>query len=57
LYNVIIAKARASSSSLGAFDARWPATAIAITDNEGPTHTAVTNDWPRSNPKGYGEWF
>ena len=38
-------------------DARWTATAIAITDNEGPTYTAVTDDWPRSNPKGYGEWF
>ena len=38
-------------------DAHWTATAIAITDNEGPTYTAVTDDWPRSNPKGYGEWF
>jgi len=38
-------------------DARWTATAIAITDNEGPTYTAVTDDWPRSNPKGYSEWF
>ncbi|MBR1019262.1 nucleotidyltransferase [Bradyrhizobium viridifuturi] len=38
-------------------DARWTATAIAITDNECPTYTAVTEDWPRSNPKGYSEWF
>lgn len=40
-----------------ALDARWTATAIAITDNECPTYTAVTDDWPRSNPKGYSEWF
>lgn len=38
-------------------DARWTVTAIAITDNEGPTYTSLTEDWPRSNPKGYGEWF
>lgn len=38
-------------------DARWTATAIAITDNEYPTYSAVTEDWPRSNPKGYSEWF
>jgi hypothetical protein len=37
--------------------ARWTGTAIAITDNECPTYTAVTDDWPRSNPKGYSEWF
>lgn len=38
-------------------DARWTATAIAITDKESATYTAVTDDWPRSNPKGYCEWF
>lgn len=38
-------------------DARWTGTAIAITDNECPTYTAITDDWPRSNPKGYSEWF
>ena len=38
-------------------DARWTITAIAITDKEGPTYYAVTDDWPRSNPKGYCEWF
>lgn len=38
-------------------DARWTSTAIVITDNEGPTYTLVTDDWPRSNPKGYSEWF
>lgn len=38
-------------------DARWTATAIAITDNEGETYSTVTEDWPRSNPKGYSEWF
>jgi hypothetical protein len=38
-------------------DARWTSTAIAITDNEGPTYAYITDDWPRSNPKGYSEWF
>lgn len=39
------------------FDARWADTAIAITDREVPTYTVRTQAWPRSNPKGYGEWF
>lgn len=38
-------------------DARWAASAIAITDNERPNYRVITNDWPRSNPKGYIEWF
>ena len=39
------------------FDTRWTSTAIVITDNESPTYNLVTDDWPRSNPKGYSEWF
>lgn len=39
------------------FDARWAMTAISITDNEGPYYLLRTNEWPRSNPKGYLEWF
>ncbi len=39
------------------FDARWASTAIAITDNERPNYRQITGDWPRSNPKGYLEWF
>lgn len=39
------------------FDARLAGTAIAITDNERANYRAITNDWPRSNPKGYLEWF
>lgn len=39
------------------FDARWAATAIAITDNERTNYHSISNDWPRSNPKGYLEWF
>jgi hypothetical protein len=38
-------------------DARWTSTAVAITDNEAQTYTYITDDWPRSNPKGYSEWF
>jgi hypothetical protein len=38
-------------------DARFAATAIGITDNERPDYTAMSNDWPRSNPKGYITWF
>lgn len=39
------------------FDARWAGTAIAITDNERADYQMITSDWPRSNPKGYLEWF
>ena len=38
-------------------DARWADTAIAITDRDEPNYTVLTTDWPRSNPKGYAEWF
>jgi len=31
--------------------------AIAITDNTHPNYAEVNPDWPRSNPKGYAEWF
>lgn len=39
------------------YDAHWTRTAIAITDNEVPTYPLVTDHWPHSNPKGYGDWF
>lgn len=38
-------------------DARFADTAIAITDNEVPQYYEITDDWPRSNPRGYAEWF
>ncbi|UFX12816.1 nucleotidyltransferase [Sinorhizobium meliloti] len=38
-------------------DTRWASTAIAITDVEDPAYLVPTMDWPRSNPKGYSEWF
>lgn len=38
-------------------DARWADTAIGITDNEADNYTVITEDWPRSNPKGYLQWF
>lgn len=38
-------------------EARWAGTAIAITDNEHLEYRQITHDWPRSNPKGYLEWF
>jgi len=39
------------------FDAQFAETAIAITDNEVPEYYVITDDWPRSNPRGYAEWF
>lgn len=39
------------------FDTRWAETAIAITDRDAATFWLVTSDWPRSNPKGYAQWF
>ena len=38
-------------------DATFADTAIAITDDEAPHFCVLTNDWPRSNPRGYAEWF
>lgn len=38
-------------------DTKWVDTAIGITDNEVENYTEITEDWPRSNPKGYLEWF
>lgn len=38
-------------------DATFADTAIAITDNEELSYNTITDDWPRSNPRGYVEWF
>ena len=38
-------------------DAQWSDTAIAITDNEVPNYYDITDEWPRSNPKGFAKWF
>jgi SMODS domain-containing protein len=38
-------------------DTRFAETAIAITDNEVPEFYEITEAWPRSNPRGYAEWF
>ncbi|QSY96047.1 nucleotidyltransferase [Rhizobium bangladeshense] len=37
--------------------AYWASTAISITDRRVQNYRVVTNDWPRSNPKGYSTWF
>lgn len=38
-------------------DTRWASTAISITDRREPNYRLITEDWPRSNPKGYANWF
>tara|TARA_R110000772_G_scaffold108722_4_gene211830 strand:+ start:40498 stop:41706 length:1209 start_codon:yes stop_codon:yes gene_type:complete len=38
-------------------DTQWVETAIGITDNEEDNYSVITDDWPRSNPKGYLQWF
>ena len=35
----------------------WSDFAIAITDNTHPNYSQIVSEWPRSNPKGYAEWF
>ena len=35
----------------------WSNFAIAITDNTLPNYNRIDSEWPRSNPKGYAEWF
>ena len=36
---------------------RWSETAIVITDVRSPVFETISDDWQRSNPKGYAEWF
>lgn len=38
-------------------DLRWSETAMVITDIESPVYHEISDDWQRSNPKGYAEWF
>lgn len=38
-------------------DNRWSETAISITDRRLPNYMQRTELWPRSNPKGYSNWF
>lgn len=38
-------------------DTAYTETAIAITDQDHEHYNFVSDDWPRSNPKGYAEWF
>lgn len=38
-------------------DLKWSDTAIAITDIRSPYYEYISDQWPRSNPKGYAEWF
>ena len=39
------------------YGVNWVDTSIAITDREHPHFTLNSNDWPRSNPRGYAKWF
>ncbi len=43
--------------SRGAAPSNWSDSAIAITDNTLPNYDQIDSEWPRSNPKGYAEWF
>lgn len=38
-------------------DLRWSDTAIVITDTHSPVYEYISDDWQRSNPKGYAAWF
>lgn len=39
------------------YSARWSETAIAITDQDHYAYREIADDWPHSNPKGFGNWF
>ena len=43
--------------SRGIEPSNWLDFAIAITDNTFPNYNRIDPEWPRSNPKGYAEWF
>ena len=47
----LLLKSRGYSPSI------WSDFAIAITDNTLPNYSQIDPDWPRSNPKGYADWF
>jgi hypothetical protein len=38
-------------------DQTWSGTALVITDIRSPAFQILSDDWQRSNPKGYAEWF
>ncbi|MFC5358089.1 nucleotidyltransferase [Azospirillum himalayense] len=38
-------------------DLQWSETAIVITDIRSPVYEYISDNWQRSNPKGYAEWF
>lgn len=38
-------------------DSKWSDTAMVITDIKSPVYKLLSDEWPRSNPKGYAEWF
>ncbi|WP_114193296.1 nucleotidyltransferase domain-containing protein [Edaphovirga cremea] len=38
-------------------DLKWSETAMVITDIESPVYQELSDNWQRSNPKGYAEWF
>lgn len=44
-------------ASKGAVLSDWSDSTIAITDNTLLNYCRIDTDWPRSNPKGYAEWF
>lgn len=39
------------------YSAQWSETAIAITDQDHYAYRKIADDWPHSNPKGFGNWF
>lgn len=39
------------------YDLKWSETAMVITDIESPVYQVLSDNWQRSNPKGYAEWF
>ena len=50
------ATARAVLARAGA-DQSYALTAIAITDEDSSTYAILSDDWLRSNPRGYRKWF
>lgn len=44
-------------ASRGSAPSDWSDSTIATTDNTLSNYCRIDTDWPRSNPKGYAEWF
>ena len=52
-----ISMLESSNITMDSIQTLHTSTAIAITDNQSSNYSIINEDWNKSNPKGYHEWF